>query len=66
MLQKIYSMAYKLELPSSSRVHPIFYVSYLKKLRGDKISIQNIFPYLDEEVKVILEPEKITETRPNN
>jgi len=44
-------MAYKLELPVASRVHPIFHVSCLKKVIGDKIPIQTIFPKLDEEGK---------------
>jgi hypothetical protein len=63
VLQKIGTMAYKLELPASSRVHPIFHVSCIKKVIGDKIPVQTIFPELDEEVKIILEPEAITDTR---
>ena len=51
-------MDYKLELPTDSRVHPVFHVFCLKKVVGDKISNQTIFPELDEEGKVILEPEK--------
>jgi hypothetical protein len=56
-------MAYKLELPASSRVHLVFHVSILKKVTGENISIQTIFPELDEEGKIILEPESITDTR---
>ena len=56
-------MAYKVELPASSRVHPVFHVSCLKKVIGDKIPVQTIFPELDEEGKIILEPKVITETR---
>jgi hypothetical protein len=63
VLQKIGTMAYKLELPASSRVHPVFHVSCLKKVIGDKIPVQTIFPELDEEGKMILEPEAITDTR---
>ena len=44
VLQKIGTMAYKLELPASSQVHPVFHVSCLKKVIGDKISVQTIFP----------------------
>ena len=66
VLQKIGSMAYKLELPATSRVHPVFHVSYLKKVIGDKIPIQTILPKLDEEGKVILEPEKILKQGPRN
>ena len=63
VLQKIGSMAYKLELPSSSRVHPVFHFYFLKKVIRDKISIQTILPELDEEGKVILEHKQITETK---
>jgi transposase InsO family protein len=63
VLQKIGTMAYKLELPASSRVHPIFHVSCLNKVIGDKIPVQTILPELDEEGKMILEPEAITDTR---
>jgi hypothetical protein len=63
VLQKIGTMAYKLELPTSSRVHSVFHVSCLKKVIGDKISVQTISPELDEEGKIILEPEAITNTR---
>jgi hypothetical protein len=63
VLQKIGSMDYKLELPTSSRVQPVFNVSYLKKVIGDKIPIQTILSELDEEGKVILAPKKIIETR---
>jgi len=59
-LQKIGTMAYKLELPTASRVHPIFHVSCLKKVIGYKLSVQTILPELDEEGKIILEPEVVT------
>ena len=63
VFQKIGTMAYKLELPSSSRVHPFFHVSCLKKFIGDKHPVQTILPELDEEGKTILEPEAVMETR---
>ena len=58
VLQKIGTMVYKLELPTSSWFHPIFHVSCLKKVIGDKIPIQTILSELDEEGKVILELEQ--------
>ena len=61
MLQKIGSMAYKLELPTSSQVHPVFHVSCLKKVIDDKLPAQIILLELDEEGKIILEPKEITE-----
>jgi len=44
-------------------VHPIFDVSCLKKVIGDKVPVQTIFPELDEEGKIILELDTVTETR---
>ena len=63
VLQKTGTMAYKLEFPASLRVHPVFHVSCLKKVIGDKLPVQTILPELDEEGKTILEPEAVTETR---
>jgi hypothetical protein len=63
VLQKIGIMAYKLELLVSSRVHLVFHVSCLNKVIGDKIPIQTILLELDEEGKIILDPEAITDTR---
>ena len=44
VLQKFGTMAYKLELPASSRVHPIFHVSCLKKVIGENLPVQTILP----------------------
>ena len=63
VLQKIGTMAYKLELPASSRVHPVFHVPCLKKVIGENILVQTILVELDEEGKIILEPEAIMQTR---
>ena len=53
VLQKIGTMAYKLKLPASSRVHPVFHVSCLKNIIGDKIPVQTILLELYEEGKII-------------
>ena len=63
VLQKIGTMAYKLELPTSSRVNLFFHVSCLNKVIGDKIPVQTILLELDEEGKIILEPEAVTKIR---
>ena len=39
VLQKIGTMAYKLEFLASSWVHPIFHVSWLKKVIGENIPV---------------------------
>lgn len=56
-------MDYKLESPPSSHVHPVFLVSCLKKVINDEIPIQTILPEINDEGKIILEPETILETR---
>ena len=63
VLQKISTMAYKLELPAASWVHPVFHVSCLKKVIDDKLLVQTILPELDEKGKIILESEAVTKTR---
>jgi hypothetical protein len=63
VLPKIGTMAYKLELLASSRIHPVFHVSCLKKVICDKIPIQTMLLELDEKGKIILEPEAIIDTR---
>ena len=63
VLQNIGIMAYKLDLPASSRVPPVFHVSCLKKVIGENIPVQTIFLELDEEGNIILEPEAVTKTR---
>ena len=44
-------------------MHLVFHVSCLKKVIGDKLPVQTILLELDEEGKIILEPEAVTETR---
>ena len=57
VLQKIGFVAYKLELPPSSRIHPVFHVSCLMKFLGTNIKGQTILPELDNEGSIFLEPE---------
>eukprot|EP00253_Pinus_taeda_P009118 PITA_09118 len=47
----------------ASRLHPVFHVSWLKKVIGDKLAVQKILPELDEEGNIILEPEAVIEAR---
>ena len=44
VVARVGSMAYKLQLPSSSSVHPVFHVSQLKKLVGDHHQVTSDLP----------------------
>ena len=63
VLQKIGSVAYKLELPPSSHIHSVFHVSFLNKVIGTNIRAQNFLPKLDNEGSIILELEAILNKR---
>ena len=62
VFQNIGIITYKMELLESSRVHPVFHVSCLKKVISDKLPIQTMFLELDEEGKIIFESEAVTKT----
>ncbi|KAB5524798.1 hypothetical protein DKX38_022547 [Salix brachista] len=48
ILAKIGSVAYKLQLPSTSRLHPIFHVSCLKPFHGNSVNIEPTLPTLTQ------------------
>ena len=59
IIQNISNVAYEIKLPETSRIQNIFHVSNLKKLLGQQQLIQTTLTTLDEEGKLILEPEAI-------
>ena len=61
--RKISHVAYQLDLPDKSCIHNVFHVSCLKRVLGQQQKVQTILPMLDEEGRIILDPEAIIATR---
>ncbi|KAH7567876.1 hypothetical protein JRO89_XS07G0172700 [Xanthoceras sorbifolium] len=61
--ERIGNVAYKLKLPQSSCIHPVFHVSLLKKKVGDSITTSTDLPPVAEDGQLILEPEAILDSR---
>eukprot|EP00253_Pinus_taeda_P023695 PITA_23695 len=59
VLQHIREVAYMLALPPTTKIHPVFHVSCLKKVIGNHCRIQTNLPELDEEVSIWLQPEQV-------
>ncbi len=59
--QKIGEVAYKLELPTGSRIYPIFHVSQLKKKLGERIQPLPDLLIITSDGTIALEPEVILE-----
>lgn len=42
IIQKLSEVVFKLDLPSSTKLHPVFHVSLLKKVMGDHQALKDI------------------------
>jgi hypothetical protein len=59
VLEHVGAVAYKLDLPPSSSIHPVFHVSQLKQAHGD----QSVFSTLPSVAAPLQVPEKILQHR---
>jgi ribosomal protein S19E (S16A) len=63
ILEKVGQVAYKLNLPSGSSIHDVFYVSQLKKKLGTTVTVGTRMPLVSSEGRVKLEPIAILDRR---
>lgn len=63
VLQKIGTVAYKLKLPTHSKVHPVFHVSLLKKHVGSTSITAGDLPEFNQEDLILLEPMAVLQRR---
>ncbi|KAJ8751836.1 hypothetical protein K2173_026032 [Erythroxylum novogranatense] len=59
IIARIGSVAYRLELPSGTRIHNVFHVSRLRKFLGDRPVASPDLPPSTEESPVLPQPEKV-------
>lgn len=60
VLERIGEVAYRLDLPPASRVHPVFHVSQLKKCVGSKVQVSPILP---DYVSLFQVPDRVLQQR---
>lgn len=63
VIQRIGPVAYKLNLPPQSKIHPVFHVSLLKKKLGTRVVAHPTLPPTDAAGQLIVEPVAILDRR---
>ncbi|CAN0928877.1 hypothetical protein LINGRAHAP2_LOCUS36724 [Linum grandiflorum] len=60
---RIGSVAYRLELPTGSRVHPVFHVSLLRRCNTPNPTASSAIPPVTDDGNLLLQPDAILDTR---
>ena len=63
VIEKIGSVAYRLNLPSTAMIHPVFHVSLLKKKLGDNVAANPTLPPVDNSGQFLIEPIAVLDRR---
>lgn len=64
ILQRIGQVAYKLDLPGSCKIHPMFHISQLKKCVGTDHVSATIPDQISADLELCVEPEELLAVRP--
>lgn len=62
-MEKIGTVAYKLKLPATAKIHDVFHVSLLKKKLGEKFTVEDQLPPIFDTRKKNWIPAAVLETR---
>ncbi|XP_042962490.1 uncharacterized protein LOC122296762 [Carya illinoinensis] len=63
VIERLGDVAYRLELPPTSKLHPVFHVTMLKKRVGDSKLIMEELLRFDEEGRMLLQPKEALDYR---
>jgi Chromo (CHRromatin Organisation MOdifier) domain len=63
IFKKIGAVAYKLNLPAGSAIHPVFHVSQLKKCHGQHSNVSGTLPLIGTGGQIRIEPIEILDRR---
>ncbi|XP_038979199.1 uncharacterized protein LOC120109538 [Phoenix dactylifera] len=63
VVERMGEVAYRLDLPTTSLLHPVFHVSLLKKAVGDPSLIEKDLPTYDHDGRLLLQPKEAIKYR---
>ena len=66
ILAKIGPMTYCMQLPDTTRIHPVFHISQLKQAQAYFSSVPSLPPQLEDTLELHLEPEAVLGIRPSS